>query len=109
MRIRTMKRLTIAALLPLALMGSAHAAPFPKGDAEAGKKFFTQNNCNRCHDDIMGGDGNRIFTRSNRKVSSPEELIAQLGRCSAGGNIAMTPQDKQNLGAYLSREYYHFK
>ncbi len=98
-----------AMLLPLLLLGSALAAPFPTGDAEAGKKFFAQNNCNRCHDGIMKGDGNRIFTRLNRKVNDPDQLIAQLGRCSAGGNIPMTPQDKQNLGAYLSREYYHFK
>jgi cytochrome c551/c552 len=98
-----------AALLPLFLMSGAQADPFPDGKAEAGKNFFAQNNCNRCHDGIMKGDGNKIFTRLNRKVNSPEELIAQLGRCSAGGNIPMTPQDKQNLGAYLSREYYHFK
>ncbi len=98
-----------AALLPLVLAGSARAEPFPKGDAESGKRFFAQNNCNRCHDGIMNGDGNKIFTRINRKVNDPDQLIAQLGRCSAGGNIPMTPQDKQNLGAYLSREYYHFK
>ncbi len=104
-----MKHLPLVTLLSLLLMSSAHAAPFPSGDAEAGKKFFAQNNCNRCHDGIMKGDGNKIFTRFNHKVNSPDELIAQLGRCSAGGNIPMTPQDKQNLGAYLSREYYHFK
>jgi cytochrome c551/c552 len=104
-----MKYLFVAALLPMLLMSNAQADPFPKGDAEAGKKFFAQNNCNRCHDGIMGGDGNKIFTRPGRKVNDPEQLIAQLGRCSAGGNIPMTPQDKQNLGAYLSREYYHFK
>ncbi|HEY5994366.1 MAG TPA: cytochrome c [Gallionellaceae bacterium] len=105
-----MKHMSIAAaLLALFLMGSAHAAPFPKGDAEAGKKFFTQNNCNRCHDGIMGGDGNKIFTRPNRKVSDPQQLVAQLRRCSGGAGITMTAQDEQNLGAYLSREYYHFK
>jgi cytochrome c2 len=104
-----MKYLSVTALLPILLMSSAQAEPFPKGDAEAGKKFFAQNNCNRCHDGIMGGNGNKIFTRPNRKVNNPQQMIAQFGMCSQAAGITITPQDEQNLGAYLSREYYHFK
>jgi cytochrome c2 len=104
-----MKYLSVAALLPILLMSNAQAEPFPKGDAAAGKKFFAQNNCNRCHDGIMYGDGNKIFTRSNRKVNSPQQMIAQFCMCSQAAGITITPQDEQNLGAYLSREYYHFK
>ena len=105
----TLKFATWTALLPLLLMGSAHAEPFPKGDAAAGKKFFAQNKCNRCHDGIMYGDGNKIFTRPNRKVNNPQQMIAQFGMCSTAAGITITPQDEQNLGAYLNREYYHFK
>jgi len=108
-QLMTMKFAAWGALLPLLSLGSAHADPFPKGNAEAGKKCFAQNNCNRCHDGIMGGDGNRIFTRSNRKVNNPQQMIAQFGVCSKAAGITITPQDEQNLGAYLSREYYHFK
>ncbi len=103
-----MKYLPTAALL-LLLTAGAHAAPFPKGNAEAGKTLFAQNNCNRCHDGIMGGDGNAIFTRPNHKVKSAQQLVAQLRVCSGGAGITLTPQDEQDMGAYLSREYYHFK
>jgi cytochrome c553 len=104
-----MKFPTLTLLLVMSFLGAAHAEPFAKGDAEAGKKFFTQNQCNSCHDQIMNGDGNAIFTRFNRKVRSPEQLVAQLGRCTAGAHIAMSDKDEQNLAAYLNRTYYHFK
>jgi cytochrome c553 len=102
-----MKYLTL--LFLLFCIATAQAEPFSKGDAAAGKKFFDQNQCNRCHDNIMGGDGNKIFTRFNRKVKNPEQMIDQLHMCSSNAGITLTPQDEQNLGAYLSKTYYHFK
>lgn len=104
-----MKFLPLAMILMMPLLGTAQAEPFAKGDTEAGKKFFTQNQCNSCHDQIMNGDGNAIFTRFNRKVRNPQELLAQLGRCTSGGGITMTDKDAQDLSAYLNRTYYHFK
>lgn len=104
-----MKLLPLTLILSLFLLGTAQAEPFSKGNTEAGKKFFQQNQCNSCHDQIMNGDGNAIFTRFNRKVRSPEQLLAQLGRCTAGGHIAMSDKDEQDLAAYLNRAYYHFK
>ena len=104
-----MKLLPLTALLSLSLIGTARAEPFAKGDAEAGKKFFAQNQCNSCHDSIMHGDGNAIFSRPGRKVRSPEQLVAQLRRCSGGAGIILSPRDEENLGAYLNLNYYHFK
>ncbi len=105
-----MKLLPLTVLLSLLLVETAHADPFAKGDAEAGKKLFTQSQCgSSCHDSIMGGNGNAIFTRLNRKVQNPQQLIAQLRRCTGGAGITLSPQDEQNLGAYLNRNYYHFK
>lgn len=104
-----MKFLPLTLVVSLSFLGAAHAEPFAKGDTQAGKKFFTQNQCNRCHNQIMHGDGNAIFTRFNRKVRSPEQLLAQLGRCTAGGHITMSDKDEQDLAAYLNRTYYHFK
>jgi cytochrome c553 len=103
-----MKFSLLTILLTMSFLGGAHAEPFAKGDAEAGKKFFAQNQCNSCHDQIMNGDGNAIFTRFNRKVRNPEQLLAQLERCTRGGGIAMSDKDGQNLAAYLNRTYYHF-
>ncbi|MFZ2540525.1 MAG: cytochrome c [Gallionella sp.] len=86
----------------------ASASPFPDGDALAGQKLFEQHKCNSCHDAMMGGDGNKIFTRINRKVNSSADLITQITRCSGNVGASFTLQDKQHLGAYLNR-YYKLK
>jgi len=98
-----MKLLYTLAMLSIATVASAN--PFPEGDALAGQKLFEQHKCNSCHDSMMSGDGNKIFTRLNRKVSNPEELIAQITRCSGNVGANFTRQDKQHLGAYLNRFY----
>ena len=103
-----MKRILAIFLL---LYGAAQtqAAPFPTGDAKAGKKLFEKNKCNRCHIDMMGGDGSAIFTRPDHKVTSPEKLVQQMHVCSGNVGITLSAQDEQNLGAYLNQRYYKFK
>lgn len=99
----------IAALIVFFVTFTAQAEPFAGGNAGNGKKLFDQHNCNRCHKSIMGGDGSAIFTRINRKVRSPKELVTQLYICSGNAGISLSKQDEQDLGAYLSKTYYHFK
>ncbi len=101
-----MKFITMLILLSAAT--TALANPFPKGNTEAGKQFFDKNNCNQCHDTIMGGDGNQIFQRKDRKVSNVAGMIKQMHFCAGNVGITLTPQDEQNLGAYLNR-YYKLK
>ena len=98
----------IAALILLCVASATLADPFPAGNALAGQKLFVQYDCNHCHDAMMGGDGNKIFTRINRKVSSPSELIEQIGVCSGNVNAHLTAQEKQDIAAYLNR-YYKLK
>ncbi len=96
----------------LILAGAAFAAqaePFAGGNATTGKNLFDHNHCNRCHASIMGGDGNAIFTRPNRKVTTPKQMVDQMHACSGAAGIALSEQDVQDLGAYLNRSYYHFK
>lgn len=100
---------TLTALTLLLAVGSALAAPFSGGDAQAGKKLFDQYQCNRCHIDKMGGDGSAIFTRPDRKVTSPQEMIEQLKKCSENIGKTLSAQEQQNLGAYLNQHYYKFR
>lgn len=90
------------------LSGVAQAAPFPSGDASAGKQFFEQNRCNRCHIEKMGGDGSAIFTRPNRIVNNPAQMIARMHYCAENLGVKLSPQDEQNVGAYLNKNYYKF-
>lgn len=93
----------------LMLCGTAQAAPFEKGDAQAGQKLFEQTKCNRCHIGKVGGDGSAIFTRPNRIVTNPQQMIERFHVCSGAAGINLSAQDEQNLGAYLNQKYYKFK
>lgn len=92
--------------LLLLLTGAALAAPFATGNAEAGKKLFEQNQCNRCHIQMVGGDGSEIFTRPDHKVRNAAQLVKQINFCSGNIGVRLSAQDEQNLGAYLNQRYY---
>lgn len=98
-----MKLLTVLILLSSTV--TAFANPFPQGNAETGKKIFDQYQCNSCHDSMMGGDGNKIFTRLTSKVRNATDLIDQIGVCSGNVGADFSPQQTQDLGAYLNRFY----
>ena len=88
---------------------TANADPFAKGDAANGQKLFAKYDCNSCHKGKVGGDGNGIFTREDRIVTSANLLIDRMEQCSGaiGKNLAM--QEKLDLAAYLNKNYYHFQ
>ena len=106
MKMTTTLMLSTFALLSAATTASAN--PFPDGNAQAGQKLFEKYDCNRCHNSIMGGDGNKIFTRFDRKRNSPAGLIEQIDMCSGNVNAHFSKQETQNLAAYLNI-FYKFK
>jgi cytochrome c551/c552 len=99
-------------ILPITLLlgavATASANPFPDGNAQNGQKIFEKYDCNQCHNKIMGGDGNKIFTRFDRKRNTPEGLIEQIGMCSGNVNAHFNAQETQDLAAYLNI-FYKFK
>ena len=97
------------AIMLSALACSASAAPFADGNAENGKKLFEENNCSSCHIGKVGGDGSAIFTRPNRIVQNPEQMVERMHVCSGAVGMTLTPQKEQDLGAYLNQTYYKFK
>jgi len=101
-----MKRIFIFALLCVATVASAD--PFPGGNAQAGQKLFEKYDCNQCHNSMMGGDGNKIFTRFDRRRNTPEGLIEQISMCSGNVNAHFNAQETQDLAAYLNI-FYKFK
>ena len=101
-----MKMIIVFALLCAAATASAN--PFPNGNAQSGQQLFEKYDCNSCHNSMMGGDGNKIFTRIDRKRNSPEGLIEQISMCSGNVNAHLTPQEIQDIAAYLNI-FYKFK
>jgi cytochrome c553 len=98
----------ITTLILLCAATAASANPFPDGNAKTGQKLFEQYDCNQCHNKIMQGDGNKIFTRFDRKRNSPDGLIEQIGICSGNVNAHFSSQETQDLAAYLNI-FYKFK
>ncbi len=102
-----MKVSLIAAIILLS--ATAQAAPFAKGDAATGKKIFDQHKCNSCHVRMLGGDGNTMFTRAERKVKTPASLATQITSCSTNLGLMLFEEDEAHLGAYLNKNFYKFK
>ncbi len=93
----------------LSISTLALANPFPKGNPQTGQKLFAKYDCSSCHKARMGGDGSAIFTRADRTVQSPDELLVQMERCSGAIGKSLSAQEKQDLAAHLNNTYYHFK
>ncbi|CAE6703418.1 c-type cytochrome [Candidatus Nitrotoga fabula] len=98
----------IAGML-LLYCGIANADPFAGGKPENGKKLFDQYQCNSCHNGKMGGDGNAIFTRPDRKVANPQQLANQITVCARNARVKLTAQEKLDVAAYLNKSFYKFK
>jgi mono/diheme cytochrome c family protein len=99
---------TITLLLALLLTPVVEAAPFEKGNVEAGK---TQHGhyCVSCHMSQFGGDGSKIYTRADRRIRSAPSLAQQITTCNANLGNKLFPEDEADIGAYLNKTYYKFK
>ena len=85
----------------------AHANPFPKADAVAGKALV-QNHCISCHASSFGGDGSAIYTREYRKVKTAKGLVAQVRNCNTMIGLKWFDDEELNAAAYLNNNYYKF-
>jgi cytochrome c peroxidase len=94
-----------AMLLPFTL----HADPFANGNPKMGKKYFDEAKCNTCHVSLMGGDGDRIFTRPERKVNDVQALAKMVRFCVGQTGAGIFPEDIDHISAYLNQQFYKFK
>jgi len=98
---------TLIAILVL-LSTPASAAPFDKGDANAGKAIHDKQ-CNACHAARFDGDAKKIYIRADRRVKSASGLAQMITTCNANLGNNLFPEDELNLGAHLNKTYYKFK
>ena len=85
----------------LALAGTVSAAEPVIGDAANGEALFQQSECLSCH-------GTDVFTAEDRKVSSIEELDAQVRLCDSNLNTNWFDSDIHDVVSYLNETYYQF-
>ena len=86
------------------------AAPdaFAFGDPQEGKKLYEEK-CAACHAAQFGGDGSRIFTRSERRIHTAPALLAQVQFCNTRTRAGLSAEDEQSIAAWLNQKYYKFK
>jgi len=104
-----MSRAFLVAALLLGAAGAVVAQGVPYGGADtAAGRALSQKDCVGCHARKFDGDPARIYTRPDRKVRNPEQLLSQVQLCSSELNLQYFPEDEANVAAYLDREHYRF-
>ena len=109
---KAMHAVAAAALALLAIpahhaRAAAQPAAFADGDPVAGK-VLVERDCVACHARKMGGAPEQMYLRADRRVKTPEQLIAQVRYCSTELGTNYFPDDEANVAAYLNTAYYHF-
>lgn len=103
---------TVASLTAILLMApavrAAPPAPFEHGDPAAGKTIV-ERDCVACHARKFDGDGDKMYLRSERRVQTPQQLLAQVSYCNTQLGTQYFPEDEEHVAAYLNARYYHFK
>ncbi len=92
-------------LAPIAVAQQPKA--FSAGDTKAGQ-VLADKDCVACHVRKFG-DAHSIYTRSERKVRTPEQLLAQVQLCNAELSTNYFPEEEMHVAAFLNSRYYKFK
>jgi len=112
MSLRT--RLFLAAMASVATLaapghGIAQTSkPLAAGDAATGAAMH-EKDCVACHVRRVGGDGTKMYTRAERKVTTPAKLRAQIALCNSELGTGYFPEEEDHVAAYLNLQYYKFK
>ena len=97
----------VAALLTGTLPASAQQPKaFANGDAKAGEALVRRD-CMTCHAQRFG-NATTMYTRADRKVRSPEQLLAQVRVCNVELKAGYFPEEEDSVAAYLNLDYYRF-
>ena len=83
-------------------------APFARGDPGLGKPL-NDKDCVACHARRFDGNADRIYGRSDRRVRTPSQLLAQVSYCNAELGTAYFPEEEEHIAAYLNKQYYRFE
>jgi mono/diheme cytochrome c family protein len=105
-----MHGLRLAAVLLASGIADALAqqpAALAAGDPDAGKRMV-EKDCDGCHVRRFG-DTEAAYSRIDRRVNTPEQLLAQIAYCNTELGTGYFPDDEVHIAAYLNRKYYRFK
>ena len=100
---KSILRMGFIAIIGLVSSG-AYAADVNNG------KTLHQSKCYQCHAEKSGlGNGDIIYTRSDRKVKDANRLKSMVSMCNTQLRLDLFPEDEADLVAYLNQQFYKFK
>jgi cytochrome c2 len=106
-RLRAASVLLLCSALAMTAARAQQPPAFGQGDAAMGKTLV-ERDCVACHQSKFG-DAARIYTRTDRKVRTAEQLAAQVSFCNTELKTNYFPDEEAHVAAYLNQQYYHFK
>ncbi|CAM3660379.1 hypothetical protein [Polynucleobacter antarcticus] len=104
-----MKFISLRGFVAITAFWSVAAAVYAAPDLNQGKKI-DQEKCYACHAKKTGfSNGDMIYTRSDRKVTSLARLKAMVAMCNTELRLDLFPEDEADVSAYLNKQFYKFK
>ncbi|MDP3621232.1 MAG: hypothetical protein Q8R65_04845 [Polynucleobacter sp.] len=101
---RTLSAVVLACLVQFITFGNVIAAPNINNG-----KAIDQAKCYACHAKKTGfGNGDMIYTRSDRKVKDFARLKAMVAMCNTELRLDLFPEDEADVTAYLNKQFYKF-
>lgn len=82
---------------------------FVGANVAQGQKYYTDLKCAACHAERMMGSTSAMYTRPDRKVHNPKQLMAFTQMCVTQLNHDLFPEEVKDIAAYLNQTYYKFK
>ena len=90
-------------------MFGLNVAVYATPDLANGKKI-DQQKCYACHAKKSGfGNGDMIYTRSDSKVKSLQNLKTMVAMCNTELRLDLFPEDEADVTAFLNKQFYKFK
>lgn len=82
-------------------------APFAAGDPKIGKTIV-ERDCVSCHAARFADNPDRMYTRPDHRVKTPQKLLAQVQACNTNLGKGYFPEEEEHIAAYLNLEFYRF-
>lgn len=93
--------------LSFLLLGSIFTTGVLAADASRGAQLHNEQ-CTTCHAARFGNNGNDIYTRPDRRVTSLPALQKQVNRCKNNLQIVWFDEDVADVVEHLNSTIYKF-
>jgi mono/diheme cytochrome c family protein len=91
----------------LLMLATLSVNALANADPAKGKQLHDQK-CISCHVERFGGDGSKIYLRTDRLIHNRVALDQRVAVCSAQTNAGWLPDEEANVAEFLAKRYYKF-